>query len=41
LIQNRINMIQKPNSDEAALLYLTAMVAFFWNTMIELPLTEN
>ena len=41
LIQNRINMIQKPNSDEAALFYLTAMVAFFWNTMIELPLTEN
>lgn len=40
-IQNRIMMIQKPESNDRALLYLSGVLAFFWDTMIEFPLNEN
>jgi hypothetical protein len=40
-VRNRIMMIQKPEDDKKALFYLTAIVAFFWDTMIEFPLAEN
>ncbi len=41
MINNRINMIQKPESNERAELFITALVAFFWNTLIDLPLMEK
>jgi hypothetical protein len=41
MINNRINMIQKPESGERAVLFMTALVAFFWNTLIDLPLMEK
>ena len=41
LVKNRISMIQKPESDKQALLFITAIIAFFWTTLIDLPLIEN
>lgn len=41
LVKNRINMLQKPQNDQQALLFITALVAYFWVTLIDLPLAEN
>lgn len=40
-ILNRISMDNLPESDEAGLLYLTAVMAFFWTTYIDLPMLTN
>lgn len=41
MVSNRISKIQMQESEEQSLLFLTAIIAFFWDTLIDLPLMEN
>ncbi len=41
MVSNRISKIQITDSEEQTLLFLTAIIAFFWDTLIDLPLMEN